>query len=63
MCPSVMISGAGNFPVKKKENGYATDAPCFLADCKLTVGEGKPEWGAVPGTEYYILKMKNVRRK
>lgn len=39
-------------------NGYATDAPCFLADCKLTVGEGKPEWGAVPGTEYYILKMK-----
>ena len=44
-------------------NGYTTDAPCFLADCKLTVGEGKPEWGAVPGTEYYILKMKNVRRK
>ena len=44
-------------------NGYAPDAPCFLADCKLTVGEGKPEWGAVPGTEYYILKMKNVRRK
>lgn len=43
-------------------NGYTTDAPCFLADCKLTVGEGKPEWGAVPGTEYYILKMKNVRR-
>ena len=43
-------------------NGYTVDAPCFLADCKLTVGEGKPEWGAVPGTEYYILKMKNVRR-
>ena len=42
-------------------NGYTTDAPCFLADCKLTVGEGKPEWGAVPGTEYYILKMKNVK--
>lgn len=47
----------------KFRNGYTTDAPCFLADCKLTVGEGKPEWGAVPGTEYYILKMKNVRRK
>ena len=46
----------------KFRNGYTTDAPCFLADCKLTVGEGKPEWGAVPGTEYYILKMKNVRR-
>lgn len=48
---------------EKFRNGYAPDAPCFLADCKLTVGEGKPEWGAVPGTEYYILKMKNVRRK
>lgn len=47
----------------KFRNGYTTDAPYFLADCKLTVGEGKPEWGALPETEYYILKMKNVRRK
>lgn len=46
----------------KFRNGYATDAPYFLADCRLTVGEGKPEWGANPGMEYYILKMKNVRR-
>lgn len=51
-----------NIGTVRFRNGYATDAPCFLTDCKLTVGEGKPEWGAVPGEEYYILKMKNVRR-
>lgn len=47
----------------KFRNGYAPDAPFFLADCDLTVGEGKKEWGATPGMEYYILKLKNVRRK
>ena len=37
-------------------NGYRKDSPSFVAECSLDMGEGKKEWGAEKGKEYYILK-------
>jgi hypothetical protein len=42
-------------------NGYSKDSPSFAATCTLTIGEGKPEWGAEPGKIYYILRILEVR--
>ena len=41
-------------------NGYSKDSPSFVATCTLTIGEGKPEWGAKQGEQYYILEIRNV---
>lgn len=41
-------------------NGYSADAPQLMALCSLRVGEGREEWGAVPGKQYYILDIKEI---
>lgn len=38
-------------------NGYSKESPSFIAMCKLRIGEGKAEWGAEEGKEYYILEI------
>ena len=49
-------------------NGYRKDAPEFCAMVTISEGEGKPEWGAEPGTVYYVLAIhrifgeKNIRK-
>lgn len=43
-------------------NGYGRNCPQFLANCTLTVKEGRPEWGAVPGVRYYTLQIREVKR-
>lgn len=48
-------------PIKFR-NGYSTEAPHFTANCQLVIGSGKPEWGAEPGKNYYILKIQNIER-
>ena len=47
------------FPVLFR-NGYSNDSPSFIAWCSLRIGKGKPEWGAVPNRDYYILTVKDV---
>ena len=41
-------------------NGYRKDSPRFVARCTVTVGEGKPEWGAEPGKKYYVLHIEDI---
>lgn len=42
-------------------NGYAKDRPQFYAELKdITIGEGKPEWGAVPGEKYFCLHLGKI---
>lgn len=41
-------------------NGYSDDSPSFVADVRLEIKEGKKEWGAVPGTKYYSLKIEEI---
>ena len=42
-------------------NGYAAKSPSIIADCYISIGPGKPEWGAEPGKDYYILKIQALR--
>ncbi len=44
-------------------NGYSNDSPMLEAECTLSVGKGKSEWGAEPDKEYYILHIQRVRRR
>ena len=41
-------------------NGYGKNAPEFAAECTLTEGYGKTEWGAVDGEKYYVLKIEYI---
>ena len=37
--------------------GYDLLAPAILVKGTLVIGEGRPEWGAEPGKEYYIIRI------
>lgn len=39
-------------------NGYRNERPWFEAECSLEIRTGNPEWGAVPGTVYYVLVIR-----
>ena len=44
-------------------HGYAPTRPFMTFAIKsITIGEGKPEWGAEPGKEYFIIKFA-IRKK
>lgn len=38
-------------------NGYSSNAPQIDCLVSLRVGKGKPEWGAEPNKNYYILDI------
>lgn len=40
--------------------GYRSDSPSLVIQCWLDVDEGKPEWGADPGKEYFVLHITGV---
>ena len=42
-------------------NGYSTESPSFVAECYLSIGPGRTEWGAGPGTNYYILHIVTIK--
>ncbi len=45
-------------------NGYGNDRPAMKARVRLSIGKGRPEWGAEPGKIYYkliILEREKVR--
>ena len=42
------------------KNGYQKDARQFTAECTISEGTGKEEWGAVPGEKYYILTIHRI---
>ena len=37
--------------------GYSALSPAIQVSGKLVIGEGRPEWGAEPGKEYYIIRI------
>lgn len=42
-------------------NGYSADSLKLLATVTIDTGEGREEWGAVPGVQYYRLHIKEVQ--
>ena len=45
-------------------NGYGNDRPAIKAKVRLSLGKGRPEWGAEPGAVYFklIILEKEVLR-
>ena len=41
-------------------NGYSRKSPSFIATVTLGIGEGRTEWGAKIGKNYYILKIHSI---
>ena len=41
-------------------NGYSTDSPYIVANCYLSIKEGKEKWGAEPGAKYYVLRIDRI---
>jgi len=44
-------------------NGYSSDAPQFVAEVKMRIDYGRPEWGAVPGVLYYVLEIQAIHHR
>lgn len=44
----------------KLRNGYGADRPTIQVRVSVRIGEGRPEWGAMPGVEYYVLVIHEV---
>lgn len=39
-------------------NGYRPDSRIMRRQCLgITIGEGRPEWGAEPGKKYFVIKL------
>ena len=59
---SVIPSGRDKQKIKFR-NGYGSNRPEFIALCTLDIKTGKPEWGAEPNKEYYVLKVLEIYDK
>lgn len=42
-------------------NGYSKNSKAIKVKCRLSIGKGRTEWGAVPGRDYYILNILEIR--
>lgn len=43
--------------------GYNQAARSVVATCTIRIGEGKPEWGAEAGRQYYVLGIKEIEEE
>lgn len=44
-------------------NGYSYDSPSLVATVHLSLGEGRPEWGALSGVKYYKLHIHSAHEE
>lgn len=47
------------FPLRLRA-GYRADSPLLECVAKASQGEGRGEWGAEPGVQYYVLALREV---
>ena len=60
-CTSNILDGFQDFDEIIFKHGYSSGAPLIVVECKgIGLGEGKAEWGAEPGKEYFIIKLGNI---
>ena len=43
-------------------NGYSKNSKEIKARCRLRIGKGRPEWGASPDKQYYVLGILSVEK-
>lgn len=41
-------------------NGYDYSSPSVKCKCTVDIETGKKEWGAIPGQQYYVLKILEI---
>ena len=41
-------------------NGYGNNVPEFIAECHLSIGKGKEEWGAKQNVEYFVFHIERI---
>jgi hypothetical protein len=45
-------------------NGYAKNRPQFTIELKgISIGTGKPEWGAIEGKQYFVLQLGEISER
>lgn len=50
-----------DFDVVEFRNGYSKSAPVIRLEWKyMAMREGNPEWGAEPGTTYFVIKLGKI---
>jgi hypothetical protein len=55
---SMKMIGFVPFDEVKFTNGYSKASPTTTKKCGgIRIGEGKPEWGAEPGKQYFIISL------
>ncbi|MDD2462488.1 MAG: hypothetical protein PHI97_00660 [Desulfobulbus sp.] len=47
------------FPLRLRA-GYRADSPLLECVARANQGEGRVEWGAEPGVQYYVLALSDV---
>lgn len=59
---TVRMAGEEGLPFKEVvlRAGYSLFSPAVMISGKITIGSGRPDWGAVPGEEYYVLHIETV---
>ena len=63
MCPySYIPTGMDTHEVMFR-NGCSANSPSFIATCSLDIKQGRPEWGAEPGVDYYVLTILDIKSK
>ena len=51
-----------DFDIVSANNGYAKGCPNIKWEhLGITIGEGRPEWGAEPEKKYFILKIGELK--
>lgn len=43
-------------------NGYSKNSKAIKARCRLRIRKGRPEWGAEPDKQYYVLEILSVEK-
>ncbi len=56
----IIYKPCGGKVLVRFKNGYGNDCPQFTALVSLSVGKGKPEWGAEDGVDYYRLYIHKI---
>lgn len=54
------IDGLGTHEIMFR-NGYRKDCRSFVAECSLSIGRGKEEWGAEKNKEYFVISVENIK--
>ena len=59
------VSGQSESPAVEVmfRNGYSKNSPSFIAECTLSVGTGKEEWGAEKGKKYFVLTIHKILKE